>query len=390
MIKIYTLLGLIYFIQGLGGLAGQSLELWMKNIAKIPYGTIEQLVGITAIPWFIKPLYGFLSDTFPIFGYRRVSYLILNYIALAVVLSILGLWSLNIAALIILLTVMQLSIAFNDVVCDGLMVETGKKYNNINKLQSIQWICLGLAGIFASYFGGLISQYGTYQQAYCILAIVTVIALAVIKFMHCDVKVVRTNGQNIKNNLKKLFTNKKLLFAWLFLICLYFSPACGSIFRNVIERDKLHFSESFIGILGTVGAISSIVGYLLFNKFCAKEKFKKLLTYAIIGSAITSVAYLWYPNASVAIVYAILFSVFGGFCQLAILGFVAILTPKNLEGLTFATTCALLNLSGALSHVTGGALYKIVGLPTLIILSGVTTLACIFFIPYLNSESDYE
>ncbi len=35
------------------------------------------LTGISSAPWVIKPLYGFLSDTVPIFGYRRRSYLII-------------------------------------------------------------------------------------------------------------------------------------------------------------------------------------------------------------------------------------------------------------------------------------------------------------------------
>ncbi len=33
--------------------------------------------GLGAAPWVVKPVYGFLSDTVPIFGYRRRSYLII-------------------------------------------------------------------------------------------------------------------------------------------------------------------------------------------------------------------------------------------------------------------------------------------------------------------------
>lgn len=32
---------------------------------------------ITAVPWTVKPLYGFITDSFPIFGMRRRPYLIL-------------------------------------------------------------------------------------------------------------------------------------------------------------------------------------------------------------------------------------------------------------------------------------------------------------------------
>ena len=35
------------------------------------------MTGLGAAPWVVKPVYGFLSDTVPIFGYRRRSYLII-------------------------------------------------------------------------------------------------------------------------------------------------------------------------------------------------------------------------------------------------------------------------------------------------------------------------
>ena len=38
---------------------------------------VAVLTGLGAAPWVVKPLYGFISDTIPIFGYRRRSYLII-------------------------------------------------------------------------------------------------------------------------------------------------------------------------------------------------------------------------------------------------------------------------------------------------------------------------
>ena len=38
---------------------------------------VALLTSVAAFPWVVKPLYGFLSDTVPIFGYRRRSYLVI-------------------------------------------------------------------------------------------------------------------------------------------------------------------------------------------------------------------------------------------------------------------------------------------------------------------------
>jgi hypothetical protein len=34
------------------------------------------LTGVAGLPWMVKPLYGFISDTVPLWGYRRRSYLV--------------------------------------------------------------------------------------------------------------------------------------------------------------------------------------------------------------------------------------------------------------------------------------------------------------------------
>lgn len=72
--------------------------------------------GFSSFPWLVKPLYGFISDTIPLFGYRRRSYLVIS--------GLLGAFSWSLmatvvdskysAALCILLA--SLSVAFSDVV----------------------------------------------------------------------------------------------------------------------------------------------------------------------------------------------------------------------------------------------------------------------------------
>lgn len=44
----------------------------------LPLGLqVAFLTSFAAFPWVVKPFYGFLSDTVPIYGYRRRSYLII-------------------------------------------------------------------------------------------------------------------------------------------------------------------------------------------------------------------------------------------------------------------------------------------------------------------------
>jgi BT1 family len=66
----------IYFVEGALGLARLAQTYLLKDELSLGPAELAALTGIFALPWTIKPLYGFLSDGFPLFGYRRKSYLI--------------------------------------------------------------------------------------------------------------------------------------------------------------------------------------------------------------------------------------------------------------------------------------------------------------------------
>ena len=94
------------------------------------------MTGLFTLPWTIKPLYGFLSDGLPLFGYRRRSYLILCGFLGAASYTALGsnfggifdamdgnLPISMIQATIASFVISSGCIAFSDVVADGIVVQ---------------------------------------------------------------------------------------------------------------------------------------------------------------------------------------------------------------------------------------------------------------------------
>ena len=67
----------IYFVEGALGIARLAQTFLLKDELHLGPAEMSGLMGVLALPWTIKPLYGFLSDGFPILGYRRRSYLVL-------------------------------------------------------------------------------------------------------------------------------------------------------------------------------------------------------------------------------------------------------------------------------------------------------------------------
>lgn len=63
--------------QGLGGaLARVGTEYYMKDVQKVQPSEAQVYLGITNIPWLVKPLWGLLTDVVPIAGYRRRPYFV--------------------------------------------------------------------------------------------------------------------------------------------------------------------------------------------------------------------------------------------------------------------------------------------------------------------------
>uniref|UniRef100_A0A0A0K7D9 Uncharacterized protein n=1 Tax=Cucumis sativus TaxID=3659 RepID=A0A0A0K7D9_CUCSA len=69
---------MVYFVQGVLGLAKLAVGFYLKDDLHLDPAETAVISGFAALPWLIKPLYGFISDSVPLFGYRRRSYLILS------------------------------------------------------------------------------------------------------------------------------------------------------------------------------------------------------------------------------------------------------------------------------------------------------------------------
>lgn len=50
---------------------------FFKDELHLDPASVGILMGVGKMPWVIKPLYGFMSDSIPLWGYRRRSYLVL-------------------------------------------------------------------------------------------------------------------------------------------------------------------------------------------------------------------------------------------------------------------------------------------------------------------------
>ena len=379
---IYILSALIYFTQGIKSLPFQPLFYYFKQNLHLSASTIMYIMSITSLPWIIKPVYGFISDNYRLFGYRRKSYIILSCVLCIVFCLLIGVIPvLSLFLLITFLTLDSITGAMRDVAIDGIMVEEGKKYNLTGRIQSIQWGFLTVATALTGIGGGYIASRFDYHLAFLLILIFPLlIALFAFKYKEPKRKLVK-----VKNPFKdffKVFKNKQFVISTIFLFCLWFTPAIGTPIMFQL-RDKLHLSKLFIGFLSTLASVFGIIGAIIYFNVSKKINLKKWLYIGVVISAISTLAYL-FLSKNLVIIYSIVFGISGMFVQLLLMDFMARTCPKGTEATIFALLCSVVNLGAFLSAIVGGKLYSIVGYNGLVIISGMFTLFCLGFIPYLK------
>ena len=370
---------LVYFSQGIGGLAGQPLFFYLKETLGLPASTVMYLGSVTTIPWMIKPLYGWISDNFPLCGYRRKSYMILSGCLSAATAAFLGLTPvLALWFLYAVLILDSLGGAIKDVAVDGIMVEEGQRLGLTGKIQAIQWGFLTLATVIAGVAGGYIAEHFDYHLGFKLAAIFPALVAGLAFFY--DEKPYADSAQRLP--MKTVLKDKQLLLAMLFLFLLWFSPSFG-VPVSFKMRDELHFSKLYMGFLGTLGSAFSILGAVWYWRVSKQINLKKWLTISTVVSAVSTFAYLYLTKTSV-VAYTILFGIASMATQLIVMDFCARICPPGKEATTFALIMSILNLGTFLSGIVGGKLYDLVGYNWLVVISGVTTLLCLPLIPYLK------
>jgi MFS-type transporter involved in bile tolerance (Atg22 family) len=86
--------------------------------------------------WILKPIFGFICDSYPLFGSRRRSYLILFSLVGALAWILLGTWVSNLWQAILVKTLINISINFCNVIGEAIMVENSQIASTPKKDQS--------------------------------------------------------------------------------------------------------------------------------------------------------------------------------------------------------------------------------------------------------------
>lgn len=373
------LAALVYFTQGAVGITSVGLPIYLRKMGW-SIAEIATASSLIAIPWVLKIFYGLLSDCLPLAGYRRKSYLILFPILAGGCWFLLSQGGHERTFIITMLLIANIGYAATDVITDGLIVEHSNEFST-HVYQSIAWGARSVGAILSSALGGYLAQRVEPQTLFLIAAFLPVLTLSVA----FQIREKKQTGVPFKNVIEPLGRCAKILMTvrirWfiLFLILMQVSSCYGVPFFFHM-REALHFDETFLGILLSIGWFGAVIGSFLYAKWLSRKSLAWVLRVAISINIINTLSTLLISNKLTALVLIFFGGMMACITILPIMSTCAVFARNSgVEGTLFAILASIYNVGQILFAYAGGRLHEWTGIPLLILLAAAVN-ACIFLI----------
>lgn len=115
-----------YWVQGVLSLTDLATSFYFKDLLHASPASLQVATSIAYLPWTLKPLYGFCTDTVPLLGRKRKSYLMLAALVATACFALLAILPASSGVWLALSITLAAAIALSDVVVDGLVVERSR------------------------------------------------------------------------------------------------------------------------------------------------------------------------------------------------------------------------------------------------------------------------
>ena len=400
----------VYFIQGVLGLARLAMSFFLKDDLGLSPAEVSAITGIATLPWVIKPLFGFLSDGLPIFGYRRRPYLVLagilgalSWISLATIVH--SPWT-----AICAMVVSSLSVAISDVIVDSLIVERARHESmaQTGSLQSLCWGFSALGGLITAYLGGWLLEHVSNQAVFVITATFPLIVSGVAWLITEEAVKNGFNFSGIRKQvgqLRSAISQKSIWLPVAFVFIWQATPGSESAFF-FFTTNELGFEPEFLGRVRLVINVAALVGIGFYQGFLKQVPFRVILGWSIVISSMlgmTTLLLVTHANRSLGIDDqwfslgdSLILTLAGQIAFMPILVLCARLCPLGVEATLFALLMSILNLAGIVSQELGALLTHWLGITEtnfdnlwlLVVITNLSTLLPLPFLHWLPAQED--
>ena len=349
-----------------------AMRYWLMETVKVSPAQMAAIFGVISVPWCMKPLFGFISDSNPIFGYRRKPYMIFSAYVASLMWIVLPFCPHDEFVLTFVLTVSSTGMCFADVMADSLLVTAAKKESEERRgtIQSWSWGMRFFGGLLASVVGALAYQELGHVQVFLLNSMIPIGVAILACFIEEDTNFESTDWRKTSKTLLGAIRQPGIYKPALFLFIICVTPGYGGALTFFYERE-LGFTPAEFGMLDVMGHIVSIVGIMIYKRYLRRVSFQKIFGTALLLSFLLENTMLilvlhvnrqmGIPDYVFAFIERITITLVGQFITMPMVVLGARLCPPGVEGSLYALLMSITNIGGVVAEEWGSLLTNMFG-----------------------------
>ncbi len=399
----------------------QPIRLLLKNDLGATRTELAAFLFWSGLAWYLKPVFGLITDAYPLFGTRRRWYMIgsavlagLTWLLVArgAGISTPHHFGLFLAATVLLGTLMVVA----STIMGALLVEVGQRYRATGRVSAIREVIMDACLVMTGVAGGYLAQYLPFLATAAIGTVLLFSLAAVAYFFLPEQRTARINRQvwpQAVAQLRLVLGSGTLWAATGLLLLFFFAPGFQTplLYR---QQDTWHFDDVFVGWLNSIDGVFLVLGAALYGLVCKRFHLRPLLAVGIFLAGLSSLLYLNYgpdsgaaralggalqpafdwvaarfgwqatPNAWAVGIEAVA-QLMAGFGVLPLYDLATRATPRGGEGMGYALMMSARNVALFGADVAGSKMLDDyhVSWNGLVWMNAGTTLVCLLAIPFL-------
>ena len=330
-----------YFAYGASAITGIATLYFQKDILKLTPADVAEIGFWLGLPWSMKMVVGVASDALPLFGSRRLAYLLIgaggSIAGFAALSSVVDAKSGYLAAMLLV----TIGFMIQDVVADALSVEVARSDEELRQIQALGRMAVLAGGISVGYLSGLLAEHIGARNTFAVAMLLPALVLLTLP---CIRKGVRRDAPPVASGplghgkaglvlgvgigyaalglmlhafdvtyaqeivlvvslvllgllLRQMGIGAAVAVAAIVIFLFRATPGVGQGY-SYWAIDKLGFDQKFLGVLAQVSSILSLVGLIVFRKTIVERPVSFTLLWVVIAGAV-----LFLPN--IALFYGI-------------------------------------------------------------------------------------
>jgi Major Facilitator Superfamily len=327
-------------------LGGIPLENLLKNELHVDRAANAAFFFWASLAWYFKPLVGVLTDSFPVFGTRRTSYLLISTGLAVLAWSGLYFTPHEYHRLLWVTTGVNISMMVASTTVGAYMVEIAQAFSGSGRLvairNAVEQVCLIISGPAAGFLARV--AFG-WTAAVCGGVMFVIVPVALIFMREPPQEAV--SSIYVAKPIEEIARLAKAKYVWAaagLMALFYVAPGLSTALFYKQQND-LHLDTQGQGTLQLLGATAGIIGAASYAFLCRRLNLRLLLMAGLAMATFGSLGYLFYstvPNAQKI-------EAFNGFCyalaELAIMDLAIRATPTGSEAFGFSLLMSVRNFA---------------------------------------------